>query len=136
MTDEIAFAVQNGVATILLNRPQALNALTHTMCVPLERHLRDWAKDAAVRAVIIKAAGDKAFCAGGDIRKLADRGPDGTAYRQKFWHDEYRCHTLIREYPTTFIPLNAGLFLESRVGLSCHVTHRILIHHPPFPHHQ
>src|SRR3546814_17672402 len=83
MTDEIAFAVQNGVATILLNRPQALNALTHTMCVPLERHLRDWAKDPAVRAVIIKAAGDKAFCAGGDISKLADRGPDGTAYRDR-----------------------------------------------------
>ncbi|MFC3677350.1 enoyl-CoA hydratase/isomerase family protein [Ferrovibrio xuzhouensis] len=132
MTDEIAFAVQNGVATILLNRPQALNALTHTMCVPLERHLRDWAKDAAVRAVIIKAAGDKAFCAGGDIRKLADRGPDGTAYRQRFWHDEYRCNTLIGEYPKPFIALIDGIFMGGGVGLSVHGSHRIISEHALF----
>lgn len=132
MTDEIVFAVQNGVATILLNRPQALNALTHAMCVPLERYLRDWAKDPAVKAVIIKAAGDKAFCAGGDIRKLADRSPEGGDYRRKFWHDEYRCNTLIGEYPKPFIALIDGIFMGGGVGLSVHGSHRIVSEHALF----
>jgi len=132
MTDEIQFTVCNGVATIKLNRPQALNALTHTMCVPLERHLRDWARDAAVKAVIIKAAGDKAFCAGGDIRKLADRSPDGVSYRKKFWRDEYRCNTLIGEYPKPFVALIDGIFMGGGVGLSVHGSHRFISEHALF----
>lgn len=132
MTDEIQFSVRNGVALILLNRPQALNALTHTMCVPLERHLRDWAADPVVKTVIIKGAGEKAFCAGGDIRKLADRGPEGADYRKRFWHDEYRCNTLIGEYPKPFIALIDGIFMGGGVGLSVHGSHRIVSEHALF----
>lgn len=126
MTEDILFSVRNGVAIILLNRPQALNALTHAMCVPLEQHLRGWAKDAAIKAVIIKGAGEKAFCAGGDIRKLADRGPEGAEYRKRFWYDEYRCNTLIGEYPKPFIALIDGIFMGGGVGLSVHGSHRIV----------
>lgn len=123
---DIEFSVRNGIGTILLNRPQALNALTHDMCIPLERYLRDWAKDTQVKAVIIKAAGDKAFCAGGDIRKLADRSPEGADYRKRFWHDEYRCNTVIGEYPKPFIALINGIFMGGGVGLSVHGSHRII----------
>lgn len=126
MTSDILFSIRNGVATIELNRPQALNALTHDMCVPLERHLRDWAVDPAVMCVLIKGAGDRAFCAGGDIRKLADRSPDGDSYRRRFWHDEYRCNTLIGEYPKPFIALVDGIFMGGGVGLSVHGSHRII----------
>ncbi|QDO98769.1 enoyl-CoA hydratase/isomerase family protein [Ferrovibrio terrae] len=126
MSNDILFSVQNGIGIIQLNRPQALNALTHDMCIPLEQHLRSWAKDAAVRAVIIKGSGEKAFCAGGDIRKLADRGPDGVQYRKSFWYDEYRCNTLIGEYPKPFIALIDGIFMGGGVGLSVHGSHRII----------
>lgn len=126
MSNDILFSVQNGIGIIQLNRPQALNALTHDMCIPLEQHLRSWAKDAAVKAVIIKGSGEKAFCAGGDIRKLADRGPDGAQYRKAFWYDEYRCNTLIGEYPKPFIALIDGIFMGGGVGLSVHGSHRII----------
>lgn len=132
MTDDILFSVRNGVATIQLNRPKALNALTHDMCVPLERHLRDWAKDPAVKTVIIKGSGEKAFCAGGDIRKLADREPGGAEYRRRFWHDEYRCNTLIGEFPKPFIALIDGIFMGGGVGLSVHGSHRIISEHAHF----
>lgn len=126
MTSHIEFSVRNGVATILLNRPQALNALTHEMCVPLERHLRAWAVDPAVKSVIIKAAGEKAFCAGGDIRKLAERNPEGAEYRKRFWYDEYRCNTVIGEFPKPFIALIDGIFMGGGVGLSVHGSHRVI----------
>lgn len=126
MTSHIEFSVRNGVGVILLNRPQALNALTHDMCVPLERHLRDWAADPAIKSVIIKAAGEKAFCAGGDIRKLADRSPDGAEYRKRFWYDEYRCNTVIGEFPKPFVALIDGIFMGGGVGLSVHGSHRVI----------
>lgn len=126
MSNDILFSVDNGVAIIQLNRPQALNALTHDMCLPLEKHLRSWATDPAVKAVIIKGSGEKAFCAGGDIRKLADRGPEGVSYRKSFWYDEYRCNTLIGEYPKPFIALIDGIFMGGGVGLSVHGSHRII----------
>lgn len=132
MTQDILFSVHNGVAVITLNRPKALNALTHDMCVPLEQNLRAWAKDPAVKAVIIKGEGERAFCAGGDIRKLADRSPEGVSYRKQFWHDEYRCNTLIGEYPKPFIALIDGIFMGGGVGLSVHGSHRIITEHAHF----
>ncbi len=126
MTDEILFSVQNGLGIIQLNRPAALNALNHAMCVPLERHLRDWAKDAAIKAVLIKGTGEKAFCAGGDIRRLADTGPEGHDYRRNFWGDEYRANTVIAEYPKPFIALIDGIFMGGGVGLSVHGSHRVV----------
>lgn len=132
MSDEILFSVNNGLGTILLNRPQALNALNHGMCVPLEKHLRAWAADAAVKAVVIKAAGEKAFCAGGDIRRLADRGPEGDTYRRTFWSDEYRINTIIAEYPKPFIALIDGIFMGGGVGLSVHGSHRVVSEHAVF----
>ena len=126
MSDEILFSIQNGLGIIQLNRPQALNALNHDMCVPLEKHLRLWGKDSAIKAVLIKASGEKAFCAGGDIRKLADTGPDGVAYRRNFWGDEYRANTVIAEYPKPFIALIDGICMGGGVGLSVHGSHRVI----------
>lgn len=132
MTSHIEFFVRNGVGIILLNRPQALNALTHEMCIPLERHLRSWKQDPQIKAVIIKGAGEKAFCAGGDIRQLADRGPAGEKYRKSFWHDEYRCNTVIGEFQKPFVALIDGIFMGGGVGLSVHGSHRIISEYATF----
>ena len=132
MSDEILFSVENGLGIIQLNRPAALNALSHTMCLPLDKHLREWGSDPTIKAVLIKAAGEKAFCAGGDIRKLADKGPEGPEYRRQFWRDEYRINTLIHEFPKPFIALIDGIFMGGGVGLSVHGSHRVVSEHALF----
>ena len=70
--DELLLEVRNGVATVTLNRPGALNALTFGMLQGLTECMNAWEKDRTVKIVVIRAAGDKAFCAGGDVRALYD----------------------------------------------------------------
>ncbi len=53
-----------------LNRPKALNALTHDMVIELYEQLGELQTDPEIKAIMIQGAGDKAFCAGGDIRKI------------------------------------------------------------------
>ena len=71
---EVVFSILPGksgdVAEILLNRPKALNALTFGMCQSIQEKLQLWDKDPSIKAVIIRGAGDRAFCAGGDVRCL------------------------------------------------------------------
>ncbi|MHB8585621.1 MAG: enoyl-CoA hydratase-related protein [Thermoplasmatota archaeon] len=68
---------KNGpLATLTLNRPQALNALNATLLAELVEAVRDIGDDANLRAVIVTGAGDKAFAAGADIREMAGMGPD------------------------------------------------------------
>ena len=81
---------------ITLNRPAALNALTYQMCIGIEAQLRIWRDDPSVELIIIDAARDKAFCAGGDIADLyASAQRQDYAFGQKFWADEYRLNALI-----------------------------------------
>jgi enoyl-CoA hydratase/carnithine racemase len=82
----------DGVAgRITLNRPNALNALTWNMVVDIEAALENWRDDDAVKLVIFEAAGDKAFCSGGDIAEMYATGKAGDFdYGQRFWRDEYR----------------------------------------------
>src|SRR5208282_4590781 len=72
--EDILFAVRAGldgdVGVITLNRPQALNALTDKMIRSLNACLQIWAANDAIKAVVIKAAAGRAFCAGGDLRLL------------------------------------------------------------------
>ncbi len=126
MTDEILFSVQNGLGIIQLNRPAALNALNHAMCVPLEKTLRQWSTDTAIKAVLIKGTGEKAFCAGGDIRHLTAPGEEGKAGARAFWSTEYRANTLIAEMRKPFIALIDGIFMGGGVGLSVHGSHRVI----------
>ena len=71
---DVLFEVKNRAGVITLNRPKALNALTLGMVREMHPQLERWADDDRVHQIIIKAAGDKAFCAGGDIRALYDWG--------------------------------------------------------------
>ena len=67
---EILFEVKDGLGVITLNRPKALNALTHGMILELEKVIPGWEKDPAIKAVVLRGAGDRAFCAGGDVTDL------------------------------------------------------------------
>ncbi len=123
---DLVVGVENGLATVLLNRPKALNALTHEMCVELHGHLTAWAADPSVRALVIEGAGEKAFCAGGDIRKLYDEGRAGGRYPYDFYYDEYRLNALVKHFPKPYIALIDGIVMGGGVGVSVHGSHRIV----------
>jgi enoyl-CoA hydratase len=68
--DEILFDRAGGVATLTINRPQALNALTLANYRRIAPMLAAWAEDPFVHAVVVRGAGGRAFCAGGDVRAV------------------------------------------------------------------
>ena len=111
---------------ITLNRPQALNALTRAMCLTMSATLADWARDPSVALVIVRGTGDRAFCAGGDIRALYESGRSGTSYRRDFYADEYRLNTQIKEYPKPYVALMDGITMGGGVGVAIHGSHRIV----------
>ncbi|KAG1715493.1 3-hydroxyisobutyryl-CoA hydrolase, mitochondrial [Nymphon striatum] len=112
---------------ITMNRPSALNAMTYDMCMAIDAALRTWRDDPAIKLVVIDAAGDKAFCAGGDIAELYDNGTKGNfAYGQKFWRDEYRLNLMLHEYPKPVVSFLQGFTMGGGVGVGCHGSHRIV----------
>lgn len=122
----VLFETRGPVGWITLNRPKALNALTLEMGRLIEARLRLWADDPAVAAVAIDGAGDKAFCAGGDIRALHDASAAGDrAFVAEFYGLEYRLNRLIKTYPKPYVALIAGITMGGGVGLSVHGSHRV-----------
>jgi enoyl-CoA hydratase len=123
MSDDILFETRGALGLVTLNRPKAMNALTHAMALALEAQLDAWAEDPAVRVVAIRGAGEKAFCAGGDIRALHDGRPvengDGRA-NFAFYADEYRLNTKIKRYPKPYVAFMDGVVMGGGVGVSIH----------------
>jgi enoyl-CoA hydratase len=122
---EILFEKRGAVGLITLNRPKALNALTHAMCRAMTAQLRAWSVDAEVKAVVVQGAGDRAFCAGGDIRSLYESGKAGTPYALDFYRDEYVLNALIKHYPKPYVALISGIVMGGGVGVSVHGGTRI-----------
>src|ERR1051326_6128644 len=99
VSDEVICETQGAAGLITLNRPQALNALTLGMVRGMRKALDAWADDPAVTRVVVMGAGEKAFCAGGDIRRLHDLGRAGdTDEAPAFWREEYQLNALIHRY--------------------------------------
>ncbi|MEC7594654.1 MAG: enoyl-CoA hydratase/isomerase family protein, partial [Pseudomonadota bacterium] len=108
-----------------LNRPKALNALTHPMCLMMIEALENWRNDDDVKAIVVDGAGEKGFCAGGDILKLHDSGKAGNDDAWLFWRDEYRLNTLIFHYPKPYVALIDGITMGGGVGVSVHGRYRV-----------
>ncbi len=124
---DVLIRKQDKAGRITLNRPEALNALTWEMCLAIEDALDAWANDPDVALVLIDGAGDKAFCAGGDIAEMYRRGRAGDLdYGRRFWTDEYRLNAKIAEYPKPYVAFMQGFTMGGGVGVSCHGSHRIV----------
>ncbi len=124
---DVEIQVEGAVGRITLNRPEALNALNDKMMYPIDDALQRWAVDDTVKMVVIDAAGDRAFCAGGDIAELYRRTRKGDlAYSRKFWRDEYRMNARIAGYQKPYVALMDGIVMGGGVGLSAHGSHRIV----------
>ena len=125
-TSDILFARRGAAGIVTLNRPKALNAVTHDMVRALRTQLDAWAKDGAVTRVIVTAAGERAFSAGGDIRALTDLGRAGRQSEAlTFWRDEYPLNTMIKRYPKPYVALIDGIVMGGGVGISVHGSHRV-----------
>jgi enoyl-CoA hydratase len=123
---EILFERRGAAGLVTLNRPKALNAVTLDMVRLLARQLDAWADDPAVDRVVVMAAGDRAFSAGGDIRALYDLGRAGRyADMMPFWREEYALNAQIKRYPKPYIALIDGIVMGGGVGLSVHGSHRV-----------
>ncbi|NNF78881.1 MAG: enoyl-CoA hydratase/isomerase family protein, partial [Rhizobiales bacterium] len=122
---DVLFEVNNRAGVITLNRPKALNALTLGMVREMRPQLERWAEDDRVHQIIIKAAGDKAFCAGGDIRALYDWGLARNRNFLDFYREEYLLNTFIKRYPKPYIALIDGIDMGGGVGVSIHGSHRV-----------
>ena len=117
-------AASAGVVT--LNRPKALNAITHEMVHALSVQLDLWAHDDAVTRVIVTANGDRAFCAGGDIRALYELGKAGRQEEAlRFFREEYVLNAKIKRYRKPYISLIDGIVMGGGVGISIHGSHRV-----------
>jgi enoyl-CoA hydratase len=123
---DILFERRGAAGIVTLDRPKALNAVTHDMVRALARQLEAWARDGAVTRVIVTAAPGRAFSAGGDLRALYDLGQAGRqAEALMFWRDEYPLNTLIKRYPKPYVALIDGIVMGGGVGVSVHGSHRV-----------
>jgi len=125
MTHEIKSRIIGNLGHITLNRPKALNALTYAMCEEITRLLVAWEKDKNIGAVLIDGAGDRAFCAGGDVILLHDSGKAGDKRAENFWRIEYALNELIHRYSKPYITLIDGFVMGGGVGLSVHGRLRV-----------
>ena len=124
---EILFEIKDGLGLMTLNRPKALNALSHGMILEMERVMPQWEKNPAVKAVVLRGSGDRAFCAGGDVaglyREMRDN-PSGTV-RRDFFRDEYIVNRRIYRFAKPWISLIDGIDMGGGVGLSVHGSHSV-----------
>lgn len=123
---DIAFETRGAAGLITLQRPKALNALTLPMVEAMHRQLRAWAEDPAVTRVVVRGAGGRAFCAGGDIRRIHALGRAGRLPEvMAFWRAEYCLDAYVKTYPKPYIALIEGIVMGGGVGISLHGDVRV-----------
>jgi enoyl-CoA hydratase/carnithine racemase len=123
---EILSKTINHIAFITLNRPAALNALSFEMITLLRKVLQRCASDDAVKAILLQGAGDKAFCAGGDIRALYQSFKDSGRLHHDFFVAEYSLDYLLHAYPKPYVALIDGITMGGGMGLAQGSTLRVV----------
>jgi enoyl-CoA hydratase len=124
--DDILFERRGAAGIVTLNRPHALNALSFGMVRALARQLDDWDRNPAVTRVIVTAAGERAFCAGGDLRALYDLGRAGQQQAAlAYWRAEYTLNAAIKRYRKPYVALIDRIVMGGGAGISIHGSHRV-----------
>jgi enoyl-CoA hydratase len=123
---EVLIERRGAAGVITLNRPKALNALTLAMVRATDAALDAWERDPGVTRLVIKGAGGKAFCAGGDIRALHDLGKAGDLEGpRRFWREEYALNHRLKHFRKPIVALVDGIVMGGGVGMSVHGSHRV-----------
>jgi enoyl-CoA hydratase len=122
---EVIARIEGVAGRITLNRPRALNALNADMCLAISDALLAWREDGQIGSVIIDGAGERAFCAGGDIRVVAESGKGDGAEARRFFHAEYRMNDLLQRYPKPVVAIMDGITMGGGVGISAPARYRV-----------
>jgi enoyl-CoA hydratase len=115
---EVLVRLEGRVGRLTLNRPKALHALTTNICRRMIEALLAWRDDPAVELVMIDHAGERGFCAGGDIRMLYDDAAGGGRLAREFFFTEYRLNELLVRYPKHIVAFMDGVTMGGGVGVS------------------
>ncbi|UOQ93148.1 enoyl-CoA hydratase/isomerase family protein [Halobacillus shinanisalinarum] len=129
MTNVVLTSVnENGVASLILNRPEAINSLSTDMLEVIGEKLKEWEHDDQVRLVVLKGEGSKGFCAGGDIKTLygAQNSSEALEKAERFFEKEYVVDQLIYQYSKPIIACLDGVVMGGGVGLTYGASHRIV----------
>jgi enoyl-CoA hydratase len=118
---EVLARVEGRAGRITLNRPKALNALTLGMVREIRTALHAWKDEPKVQLVIFDGAGDRAFCAGGDVLSLYESRTEGSGVARTFWREEYQLNAFIHRYPKPIVAIMDGIVMGGGIGLSAHV---------------
>jgi enoyl-CoA hydratase len=136
MTQDLIIRIEGRIGRISLNRPGAIHALNHDMCQGMIDALLTWRDDPAVEAVIIDHKEGRGFCAGGDIRMLAESGAKKGAEKgveaKAFFHTEYQLNHLLFEYKKPVTAFMDGITMGGGVGISQPAKFRIATEHTRF----
>ena len=125
MDPHIKSEKHGSLGLLTLDRPKALNALTHGMIKAIAQQLGAWAVDDAIKTVAIRGAGDRAFCAGGDIRAVQQASIAGSDEGAHLLRDEYHMNALIGGYPKPYVALIHGICMGGGAGVSVHGRYRL-----------
>lgn len=115
---EVLARAQSGLGRLTLNRPKALHALNRAMCDAMIEALLAWRDDDAVQSILIDHAGERGFCAGGDIRMIAESGAGDASEAKAFFDAEYKLNHLLFDYPKPVTALVDGVVMGGGVGIS------------------
>ena len=124
--DLLSETMGDGVGRITLNRPAALNALTLSMVRAMTHSLRQWAEDPRVRSVLIRGAGTRGLCAGGDIRALHDAIRAGGRHPEIFLREEYALNAMLARYRKPIVAIMDGITMGGGIGVSGHCAKRVV----------
>jgi len=122
---EILVSVEGAVGRLTLNRPKALGALTGNMVALMTTALLAWRDDDAVHLVLIDHKGERGFCAGGDIRFLADSAAKGGEGARRFFYTEYQLNHLLMVYPKPVVAIMDGVTMGGGVGIAMPARYRV-----------
>jgi enoyl-CoA hydratase len=122
---DLLISTEGAVGRIRLNRPAALHALNTAMCAGILDALEQWRGDDAVRAVMIDHADGRGFCAGGDIRMLAESGARDGAAARAFFHTEYRMNHRLFTYVKDSVAFMDGITMGGGVGVALPCRYRV-----------
>ncbi len=132
MTEDVLISVEGRIGRLSLNRPKAIHALNLAMCEAMIEALLAWRDDAAIEAVIIDHSEGRGFCAGGDIRMLAESGAKDGREARAFFHTEYRLNHLLFTYGKPVVAFMDGITMGGGVGISQPAAYRVATEHTRF----
>ena len=129
---ELVVSSEGSLGHVLLNRPKVLNSLSLVMVREMEKALDAFESDRTVRVIWMIGAGDRAFCAGGDIRALYDAGKAGEDLPETFWREEYLLDERLSRFAKPVVSIWNCITMCGGVGLAAHASHRVVIERTKF----